>query len=155
MSHTYVLMTVSKATYDEVAAKMKEAGYDHVFHDEKDEDGVLIDMHGIALKLDPGDRYIVMASQGQGGIPVMNFLTLEEAIKYVERNTGRSSFGIKLPDGTWHKWNTDPHPSHVLSGDASTPVCEKCGATEQVPGGWSTLRFPCNPPNKETIPERG
>lgn len=39
------------------------------------------------------------------------------------------------------------HPSHVtrISMDASTydEICVNCGATDQVPGGWGNLRFPC------------
>lgn len=43
-THTYVVMNVTRGTYDEVARKMRDAGYDHVFG----EDGE-IDMHGVAL----------------------------------------------------------------------------------------------------------
>jgi hypothetical protein len=42
-THTYVTMEVSPATYAEIEAKFREAGYDHVF------DGEAMDMHGIAL----------------------------------------------------------------------------------------------------------
>lgn len=38
------------------------------------------------------------------------------------------------------------HPSHVTrSSDASTfdTICEHCGATDEVPGGWGQLEFPC------------
>lgn len=44
MTHTYVELEVSQAAYDEVARKLKEAGYTHTFM----EDGT-IDMHGIGL----------------------------------------------------------------------------------------------------------
>lgn len=44
MTYTYALMEVSQQTYDEIAKKMHEAEYDHVFGDEGE-----IDMHGIAL----------------------------------------------------------------------------------------------------------
>ena len=44
------------------------------------------------------------------------------------------------------------HPSHKtrFSWDASTydEICELCGATDQVPGGWGDLAYPC-PANKE------
>lgn len=40
-----------------------------------------------------------------------------------------------------------PHPSHKtrFSWDASTydEICELCGATDMVPGGWGELAFPC------------
>ena len=43
MTYTFATMDVSKKTYDEIAGKLREAGYDHAFVD-----GAL-DMHGIAL----------------------------------------------------------------------------------------------------------
>ena len=44
VTHTYALLEVSAAAYDEIAAKLREAGYDHVFGGDGE-----IDMHGIAL----------------------------------------------------------------------------------------------------------
>ena len=44
MTYTYALMEVSQDAWDEVAAKLKEAGYDHAFHE-----GGALDMHGVAL----------------------------------------------------------------------------------------------------------
>jgi hypothetical protein len=44
MTHTYALLEVSPAAYDEIAAKLREAGYNQAFGDEGE-----IDMHGIAL----------------------------------------------------------------------------------------------------------
>jgi hypothetical protein len=38
------------------------------------------------------------------------------------------------------------HPSHkVRSSDASRFdfVCERCGHTDTVPGGWGKLAYPC------------
>lgn len=49
MSHTYAVLEVSKATFDEVRQKLKEAGYEHAFHEDLFHDEV-IDMHGIALQ---------------------------------------------------------------------------------------------------------
>jgi hypothetical protein len=40
----------------------------------------------------------------------------------------------------------DKHPSHVTrSSDASTfdEICTRCGATDEVPGGWGRLAEPC------------
>jgi hypothetical protein len=51
-THTYAVMEVSRATYDEIARKLTEAGYDHAFIE--DSDGVALDMHGIALLPNPG-----------------------------------------------------------------------------------------------------
>ena len=43
-THTYALLELSAAAYEEIERKLREAGYDHAF----DEDGV-IDMHGIGV----------------------------------------------------------------------------------------------------------
>lgn len=50
--------------------------------------------------------YKVYASQGQGFSEkeAIEFPSLEEAIAYVELHTNEASFGIKYPDGFWHKW---------------------------------------------------
>lgn len=69
-THTHANLEVTLTTYDEIANKLREAGYDHVF----DEDGV-IDMHGIGLvcggatlppvvrqevvKIQPGDTLVL------------------------------------------------------------------------------------------------
>ncbi len=51
------------------------------------------------------------------------------------------------------------HPSHKtrFSWDASTfdEICELCGNTDMVPGGWGKLADPCpaNPNWNETIGE--
>jgi hypothetical protein len=50
MSHTYVILQVSPAAYDEIKAKLEETGYGHAFHE--DTEGPLIDMHGIALQVE-------------------------------------------------------------------------------------------------------
>lgn len=42
-----------------------------------------------------------------------------------------------------------PHPTHQTRfSDASTfdEICVKCGATDQVPGGWGRLALPCPKP---------
>jgi len=48
MTYTYAILEISKTALDEIAAKLRKAGYDHCF----DENGTVIDMHGLALKSD-------------------------------------------------------------------------------------------------------
>ena len=48
---TYAILPVSKAAYHEIADKLKDAGYDQAFHSDG-ADGIVLDMHGIALSLD-------------------------------------------------------------------------------------------------------
>lgn len=43
-THTYAELEISKAAYDEIAGKLRAAGYDHVFME-----GGAIDMHGLAV----------------------------------------------------------------------------------------------------------
>jgi hypothetical protein len=49
-------------------------------------------------------QYVIMATQGQGGVEAARRNTLAEALAYVEENKGSASFGIIYPNGKWHKW---------------------------------------------------
>ena len=50
MTYTVVIMEVSQQAYDEIRAKLEEAGYQHAIHDEPDKEwSNRLDMHGIAL----------------------------------------------------------------------------------------------------------
>lgn len=49
-TYTYAILEVSHAAYIEIKGKLEAAGYQDQFHDDRDGDGVVIDMHGIALK---------------------------------------------------------------------------------------------------------
>lgn len=55
-THTYAILKVSHAAYEEIKAKLESAGYQDQFHDDRDGDGIVIDMHGIALA-DQGDDH--------------------------------------------------------------------------------------------------
>lgn len=44
-THTYALLEISAGAYDEIAAKLRAAGYDHAFNADGE-----IDMHGIGLE---------------------------------------------------------------------------------------------------------
>lgn len=44
MTHTYAILEVSRATFEEIAQKLKAAGYDEAFIEID-----VIDMHGIAV----------------------------------------------------------------------------------------------------------
>lgn len=47
MTYTFALLEVSDAAFEEIAAKLKEAGYEEAFFAEDGDEA--IDMHGIAL----------------------------------------------------------------------------------------------------------
>lgn len=48
ITHTFVELELSPTAYDEIATKLREAGYDHAFGDEGE-----IDMHGIVVTKKP------------------------------------------------------------------------------------------------------
>lgn len=54
-THTYVIMKVNPDSYAEIRLKLEKADYHHAIHDTNGEDGVVLDMHGIALAAEPGD----------------------------------------------------------------------------------------------------
>ena len=47
-THTYAILDVSQATYDEIADKLRDAGYREAFIEQRD-GRVAINMHGIAI----------------------------------------------------------------------------------------------------------
>lgn len=58
-TYTVVQLNVSAAAYDEIAAKLREVGYDHCFSTYVKgyrEDGEMIDMTGIAIVKEDGNE---------------------------------------------------------------------------------------------------
>lgn len=55
-THTYVILPISYAAYAEIRRKLTDAGYTDQFHDNRDGDGIVIDMHGIALSEEKGEK---------------------------------------------------------------------------------------------------
>ncbi len=52
-THTYAVLDVSPAAYQEIRGKLDAAGYSHAFHDSEGDNGSeVIDMHGIALQVE-------------------------------------------------------------------------------------------------------
>lgn len=49
-THTYVILELSRAAFDEIKTKMLHAGYHFAFDEQKDK--TIIDMHGIAVMED-------------------------------------------------------------------------------------------------------
>jgi hypothetical protein len=104
MTHTYALLELSQVAYDEIAAKLRTAGYDHVF--DNDEPGATIDMHGIGVEPDPkaetmiifGVRYSLSLFRH------LAFATIGSTFRIVGRKTdvGQTTVDLQsLPD---------PHP---------------------------------------------
>jgi hypothetical protein len=53
MTHTYAVLEVSRACYDEIRALLVAAGYEHALSTRDRDYGEVIDMHGIALGAEP------------------------------------------------------------------------------------------------------
>ena len=51
MTHTYAILKISPAAYQEIRSKLEAAGYSDQFHGE--DNGERIDMHGIAIQAEP------------------------------------------------------------------------------------------------------
>ena len=47
-THTYAILHISEAAYQEIRSKLLLAGYEDQFH------GAVVDLHGIAVVADPG-----------------------------------------------------------------------------------------------------
>ena len=64
-TRTYAIMEVSEAVWNEVAGKFREAGYDHAFIEPR-----TLDMHGIALVIEPENPFKPKAHEGpkDGGV---------------------------------------------------------------------------------------
>lgn len=70
------------------------------------------------------DVYEVYGTQGQGGSdhPDEIFLTLDRALDFVKTHKDDGSWGIKYPDGTWHKWGD----ACVVCGRYTEWACSDC-----------------------------
>lgn len=55
-THTFAELAISKAAYDEIASKLREAEYNHVFME-----GGVIDMHGIGLVVEENSPVDLLA----------------------------------------------------------------------------------------------
>lgn len=47
-THTYAILEVSEAAYEEIKTRLEIAGYQDQFHEQRDH-GLVIDLHGIAI----------------------------------------------------------------------------------------------------------
>lgn len=53
-THTFVVLDLSGAAFDEISRKLKDAGYHHAFSQDDGRD--VIDMQGIAVACEPGAK---------------------------------------------------------------------------------------------------
>lgn len=56
-THTYAVLDISQEAYDEIRAKLEEAGYQHAFMPDGE-----IDMHGIAVSADPRSTALALGA---------------------------------------------------------------------------------------------
>lgn len=53
-THTYTVLVISRAAFDEIRARLTESGYPDLHQDA--DFGAVIDMHGLALAPEGGQR---------------------------------------------------------------------------------------------------
>ena len=94
MTHTYAVLDVPKAVYGAMRALLSVAGYEHAFHED---DGEVIDMHGIALRSlggQPGTDItvssLVSRRDGQGRVE----LQLNGELTQMELDKAREVVGM-------------------------------------------------------------
>jgi hypothetical protein len=61
MTRSYVILRVSRQPYDEVRAALESYGYQHAFKNRFD--GEIIDMHEIALQVEPGNDLLSLIDE--------------------------------------------------------------------------------------------
>jgi len=59
-THSYAILEVSPAAYAEIHVLLVKAGYEHAFHEQ--DEGIVIDMHGIALRAKAPDGSVLTES---------------------------------------------------------------------------------------------
>lgn len=86
-THTFAELGVSAAAYDEIAGKLREAGYDHAFIEATvGSGGLVIDMHGIGLVRGPEDANPSQQETEMPEKPVESGSGYAGSMPYYERN---------------------------------------------------------------------
>jgi hypothetical protein len=102
MTYTYAILKVSPRAFAEIADRLNAAGYASAFHDEGD-DGVVIDMHGIALarasltdatEIEPGTTIEIGTILSQRTKAGMVELALNEASTQMDLDKAREVLGM-------------------------------------------------------------
>lgn len=114
-THTYAMLPVSRATWEEIAAKLREANYSHAFDDEE---GV-IDMNGIGLSVDrdienaapQGSVEIAESPAATPEAPAVAAVPrLEAEARLVGAALGAAMQGVPLPAGCLDVLTPAPSP---------------------------------------------
>ena len=106
MTYTYVTMDVSPAAYEEIKQKLIAADYGHALHEDR-EDGVLLDMHGIALKLKPIDPGIITPEQQR---------ELDAWVAGNEPDSASAAEAIRQGNWTWQEYQEHLKARKVRNG---------------------------------------
>jgi len=164
-THTYATLDVSHATYIEIKEKLEKAGYSDQFHD--DRDGVVIDMHGIALK-DEGKPVASFADRNHLQVLLAQAITarlkeeivddilpkptiaeLEKLINEAEKEG--KELGQLMPDGSLVRSHSKP----VFASDLADAVLSalqssgfKIAVDDKEPRTVLDARLMCRPGNE-------
>jgi hypothetical protein len=90
-TYTYAELAVSQATYDEIAQKLRAAGYDQAFHTY--DNRTIIDMHGIGLVPDGWCSKPRMENAGAASRPTSRCASTVRRL---------GSHGVKNLQNTWY-----------------------------------------------------
>lgn len=86
MTHTYAELEVSAEAFDEIAEKLRGAGYDHAFVGDGWTPPTKVDMHGIALMCGPSSARLKHPSALQKHQIEIDADAFDEIREYVERH---------------------------------------------------------------------
>lgn len=117
-THTYAKLPLSRGAYDEIADKLKTAGYGHAFDSNGD-----IDMHGIGICVEEPDRFeCLMGSDWQPSmitiVETEDKVQLGDVVRFAFQRSGVS---VK-------QWNAFPcRVREVLLIEAITTMKEQAG----------------------------
>jgi len=148
MTHTYAELEVSRATYDEIAQKLRAAGYQHVFINAGPPDAATptIDMHGIGLILEG----TTMAAENTDA-PLTDDMTIEIDVQLLQDKHNpkaealafeRAGASVDISDGVSGAWTTKREfRCRFTVGDlrrlarSITPKKEKADVGSDTPAG--------------------
>ena len=84
MTYTYAELAVSRATYDEIAQKLRAADYHQAFHAERGRETPTIDMHGIGLVLEGTTMAEGTARAAAADVPLTDDMEIEIDIELLQ-----------------------------------------------------------------------
>jgi hypothetical protein len=150
--HTFVTLDVSRRTFEEIAEKLKAAGYEHAFivHQAHSRSmnvgGDTIDMHGLAIVLNPGDApagFVKPDTDRQVFFYEQDFYVLSNFSAFTLRWKGLT-FATSEQAYHWEKFPDRPELRHFIhyaeSAHAAFKLAEKHRHSRRP--DWDQVKVP-------------